>query len=99
MPLLYPTGQSGHCGSSAILAGGKNGHPLWLRDLRIIFGQLMSGFRTQIDRVCQRKAPPTYLRCSRSEFSTTETELSAMAAEAIMGFNLPAAATGMATVL
>lgn len=38
-------------------------------------------------------------RFSRSEFSTTNTELNAMAAPAIMGFNNPRAATGMATVL
>ena len=38
-------------------------------------------------------------RFSRNEFSTTNTELKAMAAPAIMGFNNPRAATGMATVL
>lgn len=38
-------------------------------------------------------------RCSRSEFSTTETELNAIGAEAIIGFSLPSAATGIATVL
>jgi len=36
--------------------GGKNGHPPWLRDSQVIFGRLMSGFRTQLDRVCQREA-------------------------------------------
>jgi hypothetical protein len=33
------------------------------------------------------------------ELTITDTELSAMAADAIMGFNLPKAATGMAIVL
>lgn len=36
---------------------------------------------------------------SRNEFNTTETELNAIAAEAIMGLRPPNAATGMATVL
>ena len=41
----------------------------------------------------------TYLRCKRSELRTTEIELIAIAAEAIIGFSLPIAATGIATVL
>lgn len=40
-----------------------------------------------------------YLRCKRKEFNTTEIELNAIAAEAIIGFSLPIAATGMAIVL
>lgn len=40
-----------------------------------------------------------YLPCSRSELRTTEIELKAMDAEAIMGLSLPSAATGIATVL
>lgn len=44
-----------------------------------------------------RTAPQRF--CSRSEFNTTETELRAIAAEAIIGLSLPSAATGMATVL
>ena len=43
--------------------------------------------------------PYSYLRCNRSELRTTEMELNAMAAEAIMGLSLPSAATGIATVL
>ena len=38
-------------------------------------------------------------RCSRSELVTTETELMAIAAAAIIGLRRPAAATGMATTL
>src|SRR5574343_906174 len=38
-------------------------------------------------------------RCRRSELATTDTELIAMAAAAIIGFRRPAAATGMATTL
>lgn len=41
----------------------------------------------------------TYFRWRRSELSTTDTELMAMAMDAIMGFSLPTAATGMASVL
>ena len=40
-----------------------------------------------------------YLRWSRRELRTTEMELNAMAADAIIGLSLPSAATGMATVL
>ena len=42
---------------------------------------------------------PAHRRCKRNEFNTTETELNAIAAEAIIGFSLPSAATGIATVL
>jgi hypothetical protein len=38
-------------------------------------------------------------RRKRRELVTTNTELKAMAAAAIMGFNQPSAATGMATTL
>jgi aspartate/methionine/tyrosine aminotransferase len=41
----------------------------------------------------------SYFFCNLKELSTTETELIAMAAEAIIGFSLPMAATGMATML
>ena len=40
-----------------------------------------------------------YFFCNRNEFKTTDTELIAIAAEAIIGFSLPRAATGMATML
>ena len=40
-----------------------------------------------------------YLRWSLRELRTTEMELKAMAADAIMGLSLPSAATGIATVL
>ena len=43
--------------------------------------------------------PYLYLRWSRSELRTTEMELKAMAADAIIGLSLPSAATGIATVL
>jgi hypothetical protein len=38
-------------------------------------------------------------RNRRSELTTTDTELAAIAADAIIGFSRPAAATGMAMVL
>jgi len=40
-----------------------------------------------------------YFPCKRNEFSTTEIELIAIAADAIIGLSLPMAATGIATVL
>jgi hypothetical protein len=40
-----------------------------------------------------------YFLLSRKELTITETELSAIAPEAIIGFNRPNAATGMATTL
>ena len=50
-------------------------------------------FRTQTNQLGH------YRFCNRSEFITTETELKAMAAEAIMGLRRPRVAQGMAKVL
>ena len=46
-----------------------------------------------------RKTPHTFTRCKRKAFSTTETELSAIAAPATHGARNPAAATGMPSEL
>ncbi len=42
---------------------------------------------------------PIYLRCNLKELRTTEMELKAIAPDAIIGFSLPSAATGIAIVL
>ena len=62
---------------------------------RMCFSGTANGARCAPYQAC----PYLYLRCSRSELRTTEMELKAMAADAIMGLSLPRAATGIATVL
>lgn len=78
---------------------GKLWHlPYWVCEIPCCWRSCRFGV-TGKSRATAKYEREAYLRCRRSELTTTETELSAMAIEATMGFNFPKAAMGMARVL